>query len=93
MDLALTMGRTASDLRRDMSEVELFDWGRYAAQKGLPWARVEKLLARILMILDLVHMKAPGTTASLADYIPGNEPSQREMVARAMADDAGVIKG
>jgi len=44
MDLALTMGRTASDLRRDMSEVELFDWGRYAAQKGLPWARVEKLL-------------------------------------------------
>lgn len=86
MDLALATGHTADGLRQGLTEREFGEWGRYVAQKGLPMQRLEYLLARILMILDLVHMKKPGTVGNLSDYLPGaKQVSQRERVGRQLA--------
>lgn len=84
MDLALAMGRTKREIGA-MSERELYDWRRYIEQRGLPQQRIEYLLARILMILDLAHMKKPGTEVSLADYMPGAKPkSKAEQASRSL---------
>lgn len=89
MDLALNMGMPAAQLRQEMTERELVDWSRYAIQKGLPWARVEELLARLVMILDLVHMQPAGTRGNVVDYLPRRsaEDVQRDRVARAIEAD------
>ncbi len=85
MDLALEIGCTVEELGARMSERELRTWARYTQQKGLPMQRLEFLLARILMINDLVHMKKPGTEGHLADYLPGAKPVERhERAGRAM---------
>lgn len=85
MDLALEMGCTARELGDRLSERELYDWRRYIAQKGLPMQRLEYLLGRILMILDLVHMKKPGTQGHLSDYLPGATPvPKRERASRSL---------
>lgn len=89
MDLALATGRTVAELSNGMTERELGDWCRYADQRGMPWARLEKMLARILMILDLVHMRAPGTRAHWTDYLPGRSEAEVQQVrlARAIEGD------
>lgn len=89
MDLALSFGMPVARLRHELTERELFDWSRYFAQKGSPWARVEELLARITMILDLVHLQRPGTTVAVSDYLPrvAQEDVQRARVVRAIAKD------
>jgi hypothetical protein len=85
MDLALQMGSTRRELAERLRESEVNDWTRYVQQKGLPMQRLEYLLARILMILDLAHMKKPGTVAYLADYMPGAKPvGQGERVLRQL---------
>lgn len=84
------IGCTVRELGERMSERELRDWDRYVQQKGLPMQRLEYLLARILLILDLVHMQKPGTEGSLADYLPGAKPvTNRDRVGRSMRDAFG----
>jgi hypothetical protein len=89
MDLALAFGMPVARLRHEMTERELFDWSRYFAQKGSPWARVEELLARIVMILDLAHLQKPGMSVVLSEYMPrvSQVDVQRARVARAMEKD------
>ena len=90
MDLALAIGGTRDEIGQRMRESEVRDWTRYVRQKGLPMQRLEYLLARILMILDLVHMKKPGTVVNLADYMPGAEPvKQSEQVLRQLTGAFG----
>lgn len=74
MDLALEIGCTRGELGDRITERELGDWVRYVEQKGLPMQRLEYLLARILMVLDLAHIQKPGTRVNLADYLPGAKP-------------------
>jgi hypothetical protein len=90
MDLALNIGCTRDELGARMRESEVRDWARYIKMKGLPMQRIEHLLARILMILDLAHMKKPGTMAYLSDYMPGaKQVSQGERVIRQLAGAFG----
>ena len=95
MDLALEMGCTKRELGARMTERELHDWRRYIEQRGLPQQRIEYLLARILMILDLAHMKKPGTEVDLADYLPGAKPKSKvERASRALEGafgGAGIV--
>jgi hypothetical protein len=85
MDLALEIGCTRDELGKRIRESEVRDWTRYVRQKGLPMQRLEHLLARILMILDLKHMKAPGTVGYLSDYMPGaKEVKPGERVIRQL---------
>lgn len=95
MDLALAIGCTVRELGDRMTEGELRQWGRYAAQKGLPMQRLEYLLARSLMILDLVHMRKPGTEGHLADYLPGAKAvSNKERAGRSLESafgGAGIV--
>ena len=78
-----------------MTERELYDWRRYIEQKGMPNQRIEFLLARILMILDLAYMKKPGTEGHLSDYLPGAKPrSKTEQATRALEGafgGAGIV--
>lgn len=90
MDLALEMGCTVQELGDRMMESELRMWGRYVEQKGLPMMRLEHLLARILMILDLVHMRKPGTEGRVTDYLPGAKlVTDAERAGRALAEAFG----
>ena len=89
MDLALATGRTVFELSSTLTERELGDWTRYFAQKGSPWARIEELLAKHLMISDLVHMRPAGTRGHFTDYLPGRseEDARQARIARAIEDD------
>lgn len=72
MDLALAMGMPHAELAERMTESEFFDWDRYDSQKGLPWKRIERQLARIAMFLDL-GLLGKGR-ARLSEYFPDEEP-------------------
>lgn len=95
MDLALNLGCTVRELGERMTERELRDWGRYVQQKGLPMQRLEYLLARSLLILDLAHMQKPGTEVHFADYLPGAKPvTNRERASRSLGaafGGAGIV--
>lgn len=89
MDLALAFGLPLGELRGRMTEREFGLWGRYASERGLPWRRVELMLAQICMYLDLAR-KPQGASARIADYLIGEKPreksaSERSRIAREMA--------
>ena len=68
-----------------MTEREFARWSKYAAQKGMPWQRIEVQLARIAMLIDVGLVGAKN--ARLRDYMGG---SLEELVigkADTLADD------
>lgn len=79
MDLALNLGIPHDELAERMTESAFWDWDRYERQKGLPWQRIERQLARIAMFLDL-GLLGKGR-ARLSEYMPDVEPA-------SAADDA-----
>lgn len=81
MDLALEMGKTARQVRREMPERELYDWQRYAERRGgLPMRRIEVLLARIACAFDVGYMGRKNVR--LMDYL--ETPQER---AEAVGED------
>ena len=68
-----------------MSEREFGAWSKYAAQKGMPWQRIEVQLARIAMLLDLGLGSAQ--RARLADYMGATLDELLQGKADTLADD------
>lgn len=96
MDLALEFGTPVAHLRRRLSGRELHDWSRYVRQRGgLPLTRIETLLARIAMSIDIGLCGISG--AKLADYLPDLEQAEEERVVdqveTTFAVGGTVIKG
>lgn len=82
-DLALAFGEQVPALKRRMSEREFARWSRYAAQKGMPWRRIEVQLARIAMLIDLGLGGAK--RARLRDYM--GETLEELVTGRAAVDE------
>lgn len=84
--MALELGFTPGRLRRTLTEREFYDFTRYARDRGgLPQQRIELMLARIAMLID-VGM-CGNKNAKLSDYLPEGE--RRDQVA----DDAEIMLG
>lgn len=72
-DLACELGMTAGALAREMTEVELSAWERYAARRMLPGRRIEMYLAQIAQMIVAVN---GGKTARLADFMFGESTDE-----------------
>lgn len=68
-----------------MSEREFGKWSQYAAQKGMPWQRIEVQLARIAMLLEagLLGEKR----VRLVDYMGATLDELLQGKADTLADD------
>ena len=51
MDLALHLGMTTDHMTQSMTEAELNRWARYASTRGLPYKRIEVLLAQVSFLI------------------------------------------
>jgi hypothetical protein len=51
MDLAMHLGMTTDYMSQSMTEAELNRWARYASSRGLPYKRIEVLLAQVSMLI------------------------------------------
>lgn len=88
MDLALELGTTVEALSRDMTEHELGQWRRYAAQKMLPTRRFEYYVARLTAQVS----RSAGGTASVRDYLLDPPPMPQD-TAETGAAALGMVAG
>jgi hypothetical protein len=51
MDLAMHLGMTTDHMTQSMTEAELNRWARYASSHGLPYKRIEVLLAQVSLLI------------------------------------------
>lgn len=87
MDLALHLGRTLQELKRDMSEMEFEKWYRYSGKYMLPQRRLELYLANIAMT---VAQSGGATDLHLEDFL--FDPVAPPMTAQqAFENDARLL--
>ena len=82
MDLALALGMTVQTLEQEMSAVEFGLWQRYAAERMLPWRRMELYLAQVAQII--ARTVGGNKEAMLSDFVfdsMGEEPEENAAAA------------
>lgn len=67
MDLALHLGRPVEELLKTMTEAELHDWNRLSRRRGLPWQRIELLLAQLTLVI--ARSMGGAKNAKVADFM------------------------
>lgn len=93
--MALEFGIPPRRLRRELTERDFYELGRYRARRGgLPLRRIEVLLARIAYAFDVGFMGR--TNVKLSDYLATEQERDEEVSEAAEVAFGGVgtrIKG
>ena len=80
MDLALHLGGSAEVLARSMTEAELQRWSVYTRRSGLPFQRLELMLAQVSLLI--ARTMGGAKDARLKDYMLKEPEELPENVTR-----------
>jgi hypothetical protein len=84
MDLAMQLGGSVDALSRSMTEAEFHRWARYARKFGMPFRRLELMLAQLTMVV--ARSMGGAKQATTADFML--KPVDDELPANVTRIDA-----
>jgi hypothetical protein len=89
LDLAATLGTSADELARTLTETELSDWQAYAHRRMLPQRRLELYLAQIAMLIAKTMGGAQNVRLTDFMFDPAGPDIADEMTAEEEAEAFG----